>query len=288
MQSKYSIKIMILMGVILASSCTFTKSELIENQQQADKLVFPIIGEVSEVLTTEDYLYVQLTTDAIKIWTATPIFEVKVGDRLVLPNAGLGMPNFPSKVLDKTFGFVYFISGLITEEEYHAGIAAKESSEQAEQENSSVSTDIAPNAKAPNDITHNNIAKNNEHPLTNDEVTTLNKSSLEGNDTISIAELFNQKEQLLGKQVTVQGKVVKYSPSIMGTNWLHLQDGSTSTNNNNDLTITTLAKVEVGNLVMVQGAITLNKDFGAGYKFDVIIENANVILLAEDSTVTKE
>ena len=73
----------------------------------------------------------------------------------------------------------------------------------------------------------------------------------------------------------MRGKVVKFSPQIMGKNWIHVQDG-TGAAGTNDLTVTTLDEAKVGDTVLVTGKITLNKDFGMGYKYDLIIEDGKV------------
>ena len=69
----------------------------------------------------------------------------------------------------------------------------------------------------------------------------------------------------------LRGQVVKFTPNIMGTNWVHIQDGSQG-----DLTVTTSDVVAVGDIVMVEGTLTLDKDFGAGYRYDAIIEGAKL------------
>ena len=61
----------------------------------------------------------------------------------------------------------------------------------------------------------------------------------------------------------------------MDRNWIHIQDG-TSDNGNFDLTITTNEEVVVNDVVVFKGKITLNKDFGAGYSYEVIMEEAKV------------
>ncbi|MBK9017715.1 MAG: hypothetical protein IPM82_28755 [Saprospiraceae bacterium] len=76
-----------------------------------------------------------------------------------------------------------------------------------------------------------------------------------------------------GKTVKVTGKVMKVNPMIMGRNWLHIQDGS---GKNLDLTVTTVEQVQLGATVTLEGTIALNKDFGAGYKYDYILEGAVV------------
>ena len=90
---------------------------------------------------------------------------------------------------------------------------------------------------------------------------------------ISIGELFSNKDNYAGKTVIIKGQVTKFSPAIMSKNWVHLQDG-TSGDGKHDLTIPTQDVVAVGDVVTFEGIITLNKDFGAGYKYDVIMEEA--------------
>ena len=90
-----------------------------------------------------------------------------------------------------------------------------------------------------------------------------------------VAEIFAEKSGLSGKEVLVRGKVVKFNAMILGTNWIHLRDG-TGAAGTNDLTVTTSGTAQVGDTVLVKGKVTLDKDFGFGYKYDVIIENAVV------------
>lgn len=91
----------------------------------------------------------------------------------------------------------------------------------------------------------------------------------------TVQEVYQEKAKLNGKRVTLRGKVVKYNEAIMGKNWLHLRDG-TGKDPNNDLTVTTQARAQVGDTVLVDGKVSLDKDLGAGYKYDVIIEDAKV------------
>ncbi len=94
---------------------------------------------------------------------------------------------------------------------------------------------------------------------------------------MTIAEIYAGKAELGDKAVTVRGIVVKFSPQIMGTNWLHIQDGSGNVEaKTNDLTVTSMAQVKVGDTVVASAPLTLNKDFGYGYKYDLIMEKAQV------------
>lgn len=90
---------------------------------------------------------------------------------------------------------------------------------------------------------------------------------------VKIAEIVGNLSKYDGKTVKVTGKCVKINPMIMGRNWIHLQDGSA---NNFDLTVTTTENVTLGDVVTMEGVIATNKDFGAGYRYNVIMESATV------------
>ncbi|MEF9995756.1 MAG: hypothetical protein RR784_04140 [Burkholderiaceae bacterium] len=88
----------------------------------------------------------------------------------------------------------------------------------------------------------------------------------------TIQEVVAAGSALNGKKVVVRGRVVKVNTGIMGKNWLHIADGSSG--GNADLTVTTNANAKLGDLVVATGTIATNKDFGGGYHYAVIMENA--------------
>lgn len=92
---------------------------------------------------------------------------------------------------------------------------------------------------------------------------------LEG--SIKLAELITDPQKYQGKVVKITGKCVNVNPMIMQRNWVHIQDGS---GDNFELTVTTNENVLLGTVVSLEGTIALNKDFGAGYRYDIIMENA--------------
>lgn len=97
---------------------------------------------------------------------------------------------------------------------------------------------------------------------------------------MTVAEVYEHVEHVAGQDVTVRGKVVKTNAGVMGRNWIHVRDGS-GTEGTNDLTVTTESTLpNVGETVVVKGAVTANKDFGMGYLYPVIIEDAEVIVEA--------
>ena len=90
---------------------------------------------------------------------------------------------------------------------------------------------------------------------------------------ITLAELFEKRAEFQNKTVKIRGLVVKVNSNIMGKNWVHLQDG-TGSEEKYDLTITTQDKLEIGSIATFEGKIALEKDFGAGYAYDIIMEDA--------------
>jgi hypothetical protein len=203
-------------------------------------------GTVVETMNTAGYTYVQVDTGKDKIWAAAPEFQVKVGDLVTVPQGAL-MQNYQSKTLNRTFPQIYFVSGI--------SVAGAEPA-----------PGKMPPVKA--GAPHDNII-----PPTPSNIDLSGIKKAEGGK--SVAELYANKDSLSGKEVTIRGKVVKFSASIMGKNWIHLQDGTGGTGTN-DLTVTTSATAAVGDTVVVKGVLATDKDFGYGYKYDVILEDATV------------
>jgi hypothetical protein len=202
-------------------------------------------GTVVESIKVERYTYVQVDTGKEKIWAATPEFQGKVGDTVVVPE-GLVMKNFHSNTLQRDFELVHFV-GAITGAEN--------------------GKDINLQPQMPSG--HPPMGVMSGKPQV--DVSRVEKAE----DGKTVAEIFAAKEDLAGKQVLVRGKVVKFLPQIMGKNWLHLQDGSGS-EGTNDLTVTTTAVAEVGDLVLVNGKVSVNRDFGYGYSYKVLLEDAEI------------
>ncbi|MEP7323539.1 MAG: hypothetical protein ABI761_16565 [Saprospiraceae bacterium] len=93
---------------------------------------------------------------------------------------------------------------------------------------------------------------------------------------IKLSALFSNSTSYDGKKVIVHGNVVKVNNGIMNRNWIHLQDGTVDSKSQKyDIAITTQGQILIGEEVILEGILALNKDFGAGYKYDLIIENAS-------------
>jgi hypothetical protein len=216
-------------------------------------------GTVVDTTNTADYTYVQVDTGTKKLWAVTTAFNVKIGDAVTV-GSGMNMTDYHSKSLNRTFDSVYF-TGSITVSGGDSG-----------------TTPALPPGHPALGGDSNPVLPPGHPSLTapaapNLDLTGIKKA--DGGNTI--AEIYAAKSQLVGKTVIVRGKVVKYNAMILGKNWLHIQDGSGSADaHNNDLTVTSTDPAAVGATVLVTGTVSTDRDFGAGYKYGVMIEGAKV------------
>ena len=107
-----------------------------------------------------------------------------------------------------------------------------------------------------------------------EEIDELNLPATKPEGVTSIADIIKSPETYAGKTVRVFGKVVKANPNIMDRNWLHLEDGTAP---DFDFVLTTQSNIPVGHEVAFDGVISVNRDFGAGYTYTVMMENAKPV-----------
>ena len=93
----------------------------------------------------------------------------------------------------------------------------------------------------------------------------------------SVAAINANMTNLVGQKVSAQGKVVKVNDGIMKRNFIHVQDGTGDANSNN-LIVTSKQTARVGDEVTVSGVVVLNRDFGGGYSYPLLIEDASIDL----------
>lgn len=214
---------------------------------------------VKKVIHTNKYTYLLVTEDKTENWLAIPRMDAAEEGTTYYYEGGFDMVDFKSKELDRTFEKVVFLGGVSTEP-----VSVKKKMPQANPHG-------GPQGN-PHENTQQADAQPNGKVLA--EKATVELSVVEGG--ITIAELFANREDYNGKIVKIKGEVVKYSEAIMNTNWIHLQDG-TEHEGSFDLTVTSNQSIEVGSVVTVEGMIILNKDFGYGYFYDVLMQNAKII-----------
>ncbi len=200
-----------------------------------------LAGKVVETMDAATYTYALIDTGAAKAWVAAPQFVVEVGDTLAVADA-MPMNKYRSKTLNRTFEVVYF-SGNVR-------VNGKPA--------------IAPSAAA-----------NTPTPSAGKTANLANIPRAPNGQTV--AEILEGKNKFAGQPIAVRARVVKYNAQILGKNWVHLRDGS-GAEGTNDLTVTTSVEVKVGDLVLVTGKLMTNRDFGSGYTYAAIIEDAIVVV----------
>jgi hypothetical protein len=194
---------------------------------------------VLEVLQANSYTYVKGEENGSERWLAIMKSDIEVGKTYYYGDA-MEMTNFQSKDLDRTFESVYFLSQL-SEDPISNKAAAS----------------MTPGA--------------DPHKKQTVEKKDMSIQHQAGETTI--ANLYENKESLKSKKVTVKGVVTKYNPGIMNRNWVHIQDG-TGDENSFDLTITTQDQVSIGSIAKFEGVVAIDKDFGHGYKYELLLEEA--------------
>lgn len=202
-------------------------------------------GVVLETTNASRYTYVKINTGKGEVWAAGPAFTVKVGDHVVA-SEGMVTRNFASKSLNRKF-----------DELYMAGSIA-----------------IAGGTGA----THGSVSGRlpaGHPPVMGEDAAAAMPVIRKPEGGKTVVEAWVDRAALSGKTVILRAQVVKVSRKIMGKNWLHLRDG-TGPEGMNDLVATTVAEVRVGDVVTVKGTLGTDRDFGSGYRYEVILEDAAV------------
>jgi len=96
-------------------------------------------------------------------------------------------------------------------------------------------------------------------------------------DLKTVAAIYENKATLAGQTVSAQGKVVKVVSGIMKRNFVHVQDG-TGGPDSNDLIVTTKQTAKVGEQVTISGKVVVDRDFGSGYFFPLLIEDGSIVV----------
>ncbi len=199
-------------------------------------------GKVVETMNSGGYTYVYIQKDGKKTWVAVPKMKVAVGQDISF-QPGMVMNNFTSKTLNRTFETIVFSSGAIGQHGMRS-IHKPAGNKQAKK----VSTKI-----------------------------NIKVEKAAGPDAYTVAELYEKSTELDKKDVIIRGQVVKFSANIMDKNWIHIQDGSGNpSKGTHDILITSQDILSVGDIVTVKGTLYKDKDFGSGYKYAVIVEQARI------------
>ena len=197
------------------------------------------------VVTTMDagrYTYIEFDTGDEKVWAAVPLQEVKVGSTVHL-RGEMPMRDFNSPTLGRRFDLIYFTASVAVT----SGEAA---------DSMGVTSKCPTGTQDPAGIDFSGIPR--------------------AEPGKTVGELFEQREQLAGQQVAVRGKVVKCLSGIMGKNWMRVRDGTAGPGGADELTVTSQEAVGVGSTLVVRGTVVVDKDYGHGYAYDLLLEDATI------------
>ena len=200
-----------------------------------------LTGKVVETMDSGGYTYAQIEKDGKKTWVAVPSTKITKGQTVSF-SPGMEMKNFESKTLKRKFDSIIFSGGVVG--------AAEKGGEMK-----------SPGSKG--------------SAVASTEKIKVDKAA--GPNAYTVSEIFKNSKKLDKKKVVVKGKVVKISTGVMKKNWIHLQDGTGDAKKaTNDLVVTSADVPEMGDVVTASGTVATNKDFGSGYKYKVLIEDASI------------
>jgi len=199
---------------------------------------------VNEVLPAAKYVYLNVNEGDKQFWLATGKKEIKVGETYYYKR-GLLKTNFESKEHNRIFETVYLVTNLVAERHGNNGGNLNTSGSNATQTKSA----------------------NINSPLNTDKI-------VQQIGSIKIAELLKDPKKYEGKTIQLTGVCAKVNAGIMDRNWIHIKDGS---QDDYDLVITSDTFVPEGKTFTMKAVVTLNKDFGAGYVYDLILENGVLV-----------
>ena len=209
---------------------------------------------VKEVLQTNSYTYLLVLENSVENWLALPKMQANIGDTFYYRN-GFKMTDFESKELGKKFPVVYFLESISTKPDL---VASDPSAN--------------PHAGMLNPADSSATVEYTAKVVVEKEEVNLQPAE----QGITIAELIANKEKYAGKTVRVKGKVTKFNTKIMKHNWIHIQDG-TEYEGKFDLTATTDIEVAIGETITLEGKVALDKDFGYGYLYEILLEDSKLI-----------
>ncbi len=191
-----------------------------------------------EALPTTKYVYVRVREGSEEYWIATTLQEVAQG-RNYFYRGGLLKTDFESKEYNRTFDKLYLVSQLVPTD--HGSTMTATGSAEAS------ASDLSFSAPLP-------------------------KVDVPG--STRVADIVADAKRFAGKTIQVSGTCTKVNPNIMGRNWVHVKDGSKG---DPELVITTEAAVAEGQTVTMIGTVAVDKDFGAGYRYAVLLEGGRLV-----------
>jgi len=238
MRNKINLLIVVIAVVLFSCKDKQGYTKMDNTQVAVENPIHKIV--VNEFMDAAGYTYINVTEGNEKYWMAIPNTVVKKGETYFY-KSGMVMKDFESKELGRTFDLITFSEGISVNE---SGLTQK--------------------------------AKNPHSNAETDKSVISDVKIEKAKNGISVEELYAKKESFSNKEVIVKGKVVKVNNGILDRNWVHLVDG-TQFETKKDLTVTTTETVKVGDIVTFKATVILDKDFGQGYVYGVLLEKGELL-----------
>jgi len=217
-----------------------------------------VSGTITEALTADKFTYFQLDTGSEKLWITSPLAKIQSGDKVSV-TVKSPILNFHSKSLNRDFDAIYFVSEVLAD------------GKNSVMENSTMgmgsTTGSDATAKSPMgnmhmpDMSTGMAAKSG--PVENIEKV---------QDGKTVAEILASKAELAGQAIRIRGKVISYTANMLGKNWIHLKDSSSD----QDIILTTYNEVKPGDIIVAQGQLVVDKDYGNGLKYEILLEDVKI------------
>ena len=231
-------KVLFAVCMIVASTFVWAADKPAPAAAAPAPVALVVKGKVLEVKDADIYTYIRLQTAKGEVWAAVIKAPIKKGATVTLEDVS-EMHDFESKAMKRTFPVILFgsLSGAKVNLPPGHGMA----------------------------------------PAVAVKLDDIHVPKASGENARTVAEIVTKSAELKDKPVTVSGKVVKYNPGIMGKNWVHLRDGTGSdADGSNDILVTTASNTKAGDVVTAKGIVRTEKDFGSGYAYKVMVEEATL------------
>lgn len=230
-------------------------STFIYASQPAQKPAGIYYGTILETKDAMGYKYLKIDEEGKEIWIAIASVPVAVGEKIGYDKATM-MQDFHSKSLNQTFKKIYFASDIYITQKVQKPQSMKEMlglSQKKQDPHAGMGRGMTPEEE--------------EKPA----IPFVKK------DTYTIEEIHMWRKSLEGQVISIEGSVYKVSRQIMKLDWVHIGDGTGNEKKlTDDLVFTAAsANIKAGDKVIAKGKVVVNKDFGFGYFYKVIIQDAS-------------
>ncbi len=212
-------------------------------------------GKVLEIKPAMGYKYLKVQEQGKETWVAIANAPVQVGDKIGFDKKTM-MKDFKSKSLGQEFKEIYFASDVYLPQKPTAPKSMKDMlglSSQKKDPHAGMGMGMSPQPA-------------DEKPA----------KPFVKKDAYTVEEVHMWRKSLNGQTITVTGSVYKVSKGIMKRDWVHLGDGTGNEKKlTDDLVFTApTSTIKSGDKVLAKGTVAVDKDFGYGYFYPVIIEKS--------------